>query len=337
MRAAVIHEIGDPSGVGIREVEAPTPGAGEVAVRVEACSLNHRDLKRLHGSGLSSEDLPHITGSDVAGTVEALGDGVTGLAAGDRVVLCPNLTCGVCDQCREGPENQCRDYSIYVGGFAERCVVRAHRLVPLPDDLDSTTASALPIAFMTAWHMLRRAEVSPGESVFVAGATGGVGLAAVQLAEMIGATTIGTSTSARKLDRAREYGLTHGIESGDPAGIEAAVDGLGPVDVAVNHLSGEFTDLGLAVLDRGGRMVTCGQTAGDRSEIDMRDLYWQHKRLIGSTMGTQADLERVLRFVAEGAITPAIGREYPLEEAAEAFAGLEDRTAFGKQIIRPNQ
>lgn len=336
MRAAAINEIGDPSGVGVREVDDPEAGPGEAVVRVEACSLNHRDLKRLHGGGLTEADLPQVMGSDVAGTVEALGPGVDAVDVGDRVVLCPNLTCGVCDLCREGPENQCREYSIFVGGFAERAAVEARRLVSLPDGIDAVTASALPIVFMTAWHMLRRAGIGPGDRLFVAGATGGVGLAAVQLADMLGARTIGTSTSADKLDRARDHGLHHGIESGDPDEIEAVVDELGPVDVVVNHLSGEYTALGLAVLDRGGRLVTCGQTAGDRSEIDMRDLYWQHKRLIGSTMGTQADLERIVDLVAAGAVAPAIGSTYPLDEAADAFARLEDRSAFGKQVVLPN-
>lgn len=335
MRAAVIEEFGDPSGINIREYPRPEPASGEVEVRIEACSLNHRDLKRLQGHGVTSEDLPLIMGSDISGTVESVGPDVSDVQSGASVVLCPNITCGECDLCADGPENRCRNFSIYTGGFADRCVVSENRLIALPDNVDTKTAAALPIAFMTAWHMLQQANIAPDDVVFVAGATGGVGLAAVQLAEMVGATTIGTSTSVEKLDCARRFGLSHGIPSGDPNEIKEEVDMFPDIDVVINHLSGEYTALGLEILDRGGIMITCGQTAGTFSEIDMNDLYWDHKRLIGSTMGTQTDLERILKFVADGRIRPAIGAEYPLEQTADAFARLEDRSAFGKQIICP--
>jgi NADPH:quinone reductase-like Zn-dependent oxidoreductase len=335
MRAAAFTDLIGPDGVDIIERDRPDPGPGEALIDVEACSINHHDLWILNGASamVDPTDLPFVTGLDVAGVVGAVGDGVTGVEPGDRVVLCPNETCGTCRFCREGPENLCESYSLYHGGLAEAALVDADRLIPLPDAVDTPTAAALPTAYLTASHMLRRAEVDPGDLLFVPGATGGVGVATIQLAAIRGVRTIGTSSSASKLDVVADLGADHTIEGTDPDDLRAAVAEIGTPDAVINHLGGVYTGLGLDVMRRGGRMVVCGRTAGPTSEIDIADLFRGHKRVIGSTMGTQTDLERLVDLVATGDLDPRIDRTFPLAETAAAFETMADRETLGKLVV----
>ncbi|WP_224332187.1 alcohol dehydrogenase catalytic domain-containing protein [Haloprofundus halobius] len=335
MRTAAFTELVGPDGVSIVDEPTPEPSRGEAVVDVDACAINRHDLWILDGDSamVDTGDLPFVSGLDVAGVVSTVGDDVTAIEPGDRVVLCPNETCGVCWFCREGPENLCEEFSLYHGGLAESALVAADRLVPLPDSVDATTAAALPTAYMTAFHMLRRADVGPGDLVFVPGATGGVGVAGVQLADVLGARTVGTSSSAAKLEQVSELGLDHAIEGTDVDEIRAAVREVGGPDAVLNHLGGPYTELGVDLLRRGGRMVVCGRTAGSRSEIDIPDLFLGHKRVIGSTMGTQLDLERLVDLVADGSLTPEIHETYPLEETGVAFAAMQQRDHVGKIVV----
>jgi len=183
--------------------------------------------------------------------------------------------------------------------------------------------------------MLRLADVTAGDLVFVPGATGGVGVAAVQLADALGARTVGTSSSAEKLDRIAALGADHTVQGTGPDELRAAVADIGAPDAAINHLGGPYTDLALGLLRRGGRMAVCGRTAGRRSEIDIRELYVGQKRIVGSTMGTQSDLERLLSLVADGVLDPAIDGTYPLDATGEAFAAMRDRDSVGKLVVTP--
>lgn len=331
------------AGESIDEIEVqqrpdPTPEHGEAVVRVEAAALNHRDLWKIHDEGrLGDEEFPFVPGGDLAGTVAETGPDVSRVAEGDRVVLCPLNTCGECRFCRDGPENMCESYGSYDGAFAERALVDASRLVPLPDAVDVVDAAALPIAYVTAYRMLERGDTGAGDRVFVPGATGGVGIAAVQLASLMGAEAIGTSTSATKLERVEREGLEHAIHAGDPDEIREAVERVGEVDVTINHLGGPYTRVGAEVLRTNGAMVICGRTAGQYPEFDARDLYFGHKRILGSTLGTQPDLERLVGFVANGQLEPVIGEQYPLAETTRAFRDMDTRERVGKLIIRPQQ
>jgi len=335
MRAAAFTELTGPGGVTIVERPDPEPGPGDAIVDVEACSLNRHDLWILEGDSamVNADDLPFVSGLDVAGVVRTVGEDVTGVEPGDRVVLCPVETCGTCRFCREGPENLCESFSLFHGGLAEAARVSADRLVPLPDRVATTTAAALPTAYLTAFHMLRRADVGPNDLVFVPGATGGVGVASIQLSDVFGARTIGTSSSSEKLDRLDALGLDHAVQGTDPDGLRDGVTAVGTPDAVLNHLGGPYTDLGLDLLRRGGTMVVCGRTAGRRSEIDVPDLYLGHKRIVGSTMGTQADLERLVDLVAAGELAPEIDETYPLAETGGAFAAMQDRETVGKLVV----
>ncbi|PSP98076.1 alcohol dehydrogenase [Halobacteriales archaeon QS_4_70_19] len=335
MRVAAFTDLTGPNGVTIVERPDPEPGPGEAVVDVEACAINRHDLRILEGDSamVDTDDLPFVSGLDVAGTVADVGDGVTAVEPGDRVVLCPNETCGQCRFCREGPENQCERYSLFHGGLAEAACVRADRLLPLPESVATTTAAALPTAYMTAYRMLQRAQAGPGDLVFVPGATGGVGVASVQLAAVLGARTVGTSSSAAKLDRPADLGLDHGVQGTDPDELRESVGAVGTPDAILNHLGGPYTELGLDLVRRGGRMVICGRTAGSRSEFDVPDLFLGHRRVIGSTMGTQGDLEMLVDLVATGDLAPEVEDTYPLAATGEAFAAMQDRGAVGKPLV----
>ncbi|ELY55904.1 alcohol dehydrogenase catalytic domain-containing protein [Natronolimnohabitans innermongolicus] len=325
----------DSTDLEILDRSDPTPASGQAVVRVEAAALNHRDLWTIRDDRLERDDLPFVPGGDLAGTVVETGPDVSRVGDGDRVVLCPLESCGTCRFCREGPENMCEAYSSYDGAFAERALVDASRLVRLPDSVDVADAAALPIAYTTAYRMLKRGETAAGDRVFVPGATGGVGIAAVQLASLLGAETVGTSRSATKLERVAAAGLDHAIHSSDPDEIRDAVEEIGDVDVTINHLGGPYTRLGADVLRTNGAMVVCGRTAGRYPEIDARDLYFGHKRILGSTLGTQPDLERLVSFAADGRLEPVLADEYPIAEATRAVRAMDEREHVGKLLIRP--
>lgn len=336
MRAAVYPDSGDPTALAVETVPDPDPDPGEAVVRVEACSVNHRDLWKLDGTRETGDQF--VGGADVAGVVDEV-EPARGseppVEAGDRVVLCPLLTCGTCQFCRAGPENLCAEYDSYDGGFAERAAVQIDRLIALPDAVDFVEAATLPIAYTTAWRMLERADVTAGDRVFVPGATGGVGVATVQLAGCRGAETIGTSTSARKLDRLAALGCDHTIETGDPDEMVDRVTEVGPVDTTINHLGGPYGRAGMDVLRRGGTQIVCGRTAGDTTELDLWDTYWNQKTIHGSTLGTQPDLDRVVSFLGNGDIEAIVADTYPLAETGGAFLDMRERDLFGKAVVTP--
>ncbi|WP_254837729.1 alcohol dehydrogenase catalytic domain-containing protein [Natronomonas marina] len=336
MRVAAFTGFGDGDEVAIRERPDPDPGPGEAVVDVEACSINRHDLWILQGdSALVSEGaLPFVSGLDAAGVVRAAGEGAA-VEAGDRVLLCPNETCGTCEYCREGPETLCEAFRLYHGALAEQALVEADRLIPLPESVGFPEAAALPTAYLTAWRMLKVADVGPTDLVFVPGATGGVGVAAVQLSDVLGAEAVGTSTSERKLKRLEELGCAHTVESADPEELVRAVRAVGQPDAVVNHLGGEFTQAGLEVMRRGGTMVICGRTAAPTSEFELGPFFLRHEEIVGSTMGTQPELATLVELLADGAFDPPVGGTYALAETGEAFDEMLRRDAFGKLVVEP--
>jgi NADPH:quinone reductase-like Zn-dependent oxidoreductase len=336
MRVAAFTDFGDGDDVEIQERPDPEPGPEEAVIDVSACSINRHDLWILQGDSamVTGGALPFVSGLDASGVVREAGDRAA-VSEGDRVLLCPNQTCGTCEFCREGPETHCKQFMLYHGALAEQALVDASRLIPLPDSVGFREAAALPTAYLTAWRMLKVGDVGPTDLVFIPGATGGVGVAAVQLAEVLGAETIGTSTSRRKLARLEELGCDSTIQSGDPDELVHEVRSIGNPDVVINHLGGEFTQAGLEVLQRAGTMVICGRTAGGSSSFKVAPFFLQHQEIVGSTMGTQPELQTLVELLAEGAFDPPVGDTYTLEETGAAFDDMIERDAFGKLIIEP--
>jgi NADPH:quinone reductase-like Zn-dependent oxidoreductase len=344
MRAVVIHRHGGPEVLAYEEVPLPEPGPGEALIRVRATSLNRLDLWARSGPPgpvfpWKEPSFPIISGSDCAGEVAAVGPGVTGVRPGQRVVLYPSLFCGACEYCRAGEQTQCLDYRIFGentrGAMADYAVAPAGNLLPLPDHVEFTTAAAMPVAYTTAWRMLMTAaKVRAGESVLVLGAGGGVGSAAIDIARRAGATVYAAAGTAFRREQAERHGAAATVDPGGgsfSAWVLEQTGGRG-VDVVVDPLGATWPE-SIRSLARGGRLVVCGATLGNRPEFDIRELYQRHRSILGAPMGSWRDFLSVMRLAFRGELTPAIDRVYPLAKAAEAHRRAESREGFGKIVI----
>ena len=343
MRAVVIRRHGGPEVLSYEEVPRPEPGPGQALIRVRATSLNRLDLWARSGPPVpifpwTEPDFPIISGSDCAGEVASVGPGVDRVRPGDRVVLYPSLFCGACDACRAGEQTQCQDYQIFgehtPGAMAEYAVAPAGNLLPLPDDVSFTDAAAMPVAYTTAWRMLMNVgALQSGESVLILGVGGGVGSAALVIARRSGATVYAASSSSERRIKAEEHGALGTTSSREPFSdwVLEQTAGRG-VDVVVDPLGATWQE-SIRSLARGGRLVVCGATAGNRPEFDIRELYQRHRRILGAPMGSWTDFRGVLSLAFSGEIAPIIDRVFPLTEAADAHRRVEAADSFGKVVL----
>jgi NADPH:quinone reductase-like Zn-dependent oxidoreductase len=341
MRAARFHEHGGPEVLRLEDVPVPVPGPGELRIEVRAAALNHLDLWVRRGLPIETT-MPHVGGSDVAGVVEAVGEGVDPARLGERVVVNPSLACGRCRECARGEESMCPGYRILGehtdGGFAERLVVRASRAYALPDHVAMEEAAALPISYMTAWRALvSRAALRPGEDVLVIGASGGTALAAVQVARLAGARVYAVTRGAERAERIRALGADvvydRGVEDW-AAALRRDTGGRG-ADVVVENVGEPTWTASLRSLARGGRLVTYGATAGAKVSLDLRALFWRQVQVIGTTMASRAEFEEVLRLFLAGRIRPVVDSVLPLERVREAHVRLESGDHLGKIVLVP--
>lgn len=341
MRAAIFHENGGPEVVRIEQVPRPDPGPGEVLVQVRAAAMNHLDLWVRRGIPIDTT-MPHIGGSDVAGIVAEVGQGVDPARVGERVVLNPSLWCGRCRECARGEESLCVRYRILGehtdGGFAEFVAAPALNAYVLPDEMAFEDAAALPISYGTAWRALvARARLQPGEDVLVLGASGGTAGAAVQIARLMGARVFAVTSGAENVERVRALGA-HVVYDRAEEDFSRAVfrdTAKRGVDVVVENV-GEPTWKGsLRALAPGGRLVTYGATAGPRAETDLRVLFWRQLQIIGTTMASRGEFEAMLRVALRGELRPVIDTVLPLDRAREAHERLETGSQFGKVVLVP--
>ncbi len=342
MRAVVIRAHGGPEALGLEQRPLPEPGPGEVRVRVRAVAVNHLDLWVRRGVPGHVFPLPLVPGSDVAGEVDAAGPGVEGVSPGEAVVVGPGVSCGTCRACRAGEEPLCPRYGILGesrdGGCAEAIVVPARNLFPMPRSLGFEQAAAVPLVFLTAWHMLvARARLRPGESALVHAAGSGVSSAAIQVARLLGGRVAATAGSAEKCRRALELGAEVAVnyrEADFVAEVRRWTGGRG-VDVAVDHVGEHTFDRTIRCLARGGRYVTCGATSGFELRTDFRLVFFKSLSILGSTMGSGHELAEVLEHVGAGRLAPVVDRVMPLERVAEAHRLVESRQVFGKVVLVP--
>jgi NADPH:quinone reductase-like Zn-dependent oxidoreductase len=346
MRAALFRRHGGPEVMEIGEVPTPTPGPGEVEIRVTAAALNHIDLWLRQGLPALPVPLPHVSGGDVCGVVAELGPGVAaraGCEVGDRVLVNPGLSCGRCQACLSGRDNFCPDYRMIGeqtwGGEAEVLVVPAQNLVPAPRDriaLDDAQLAALPTVFMTVWQMLvERAQIRLGETVLVLAAGSGVGTAAIQVAKLHGARVIATASTDAKLAAARALGADETINhaTGDLVAEVKRLTGRRGADIVVEHVGAATFPKSVVACAKGGRIVTCGATAGFEPVLNLRHVFWRQLSILGSTMASKGRLFDIVDLVAAGRLKPVVHRVFPLEEVAAAHRLLESRETFGKLVL----
>jgi len=342
MKAIVFSQHGGPEVLQYKDVSEPTISATEVLVRVRAVALNHLDLWVRQGIPGVAIPLPHISGSDVAGEVAEAGELVTRVKVGQNVVLAPGVTCGVCAACVAGLDNRCRKFTnlgyMIDGGCAEFVRVPEVNCFPWPGELSFEEAAAVPLVFQTAWHMLvTRAELQPAEEVLVLGAGSGVGSAAIQIAKFFGARVIATAGTEEKLGKARELGADETINHSKQDILDEVrrLTGRRGVDVVFEHVGTATWDKSIASLAPSGRLVTCGATTGYDAKIDLRFLFARQLSVLGSYMGTKAELYTVLQLISQEKLKPIVDRVLPLSECARAHELLEQREQFGKLVLTP--
>jgi NADPH:quinone reductase-like Zn-dependent oxidoreductase len=342
MKAIVFERFGGPDVLEYRDAPDPRPGPDEALVEVKACGINHLDLWVRAGLRGLDIEMPHILGNDVAGIVHEAGAAVKHLKPGDRTLVLPTLSCGVCPACMNGDDNLCRQYDVLGrkrnGGYAEMVAVPAVNCLPYPENLKFTEAAAVPLVFLTAWHMLiGRARLEAGEDCLVMGAGSGVGSAAIQVAKLHGARVIATAGTEAKAAAARKLGADHVVLHSSPewpAEVRALTENKG-VDVVFEHVGGAVFEKAVGTLARNGRLVTCGTTIGSRVTLELNQLFGRHLTLLGSWMGRRAEMVEVLQFVNSGKLRPVVDSVMPLREARKAHERIEARAHFGKIVLVP--
>jgi NADPH:quinone reductase-like Zn-dependent oxidoreductase len=341
MRAAVFSEFGGPDVVGIRKMPVPEPGAGEVRVKVAAAAMNHLDLWVRRGLPIETP-MPHIGGSDFAGTVDAVGPGAESVPLGMRVVADPSLRFPWYDGQDRGPSFGELPFQLIgehtQGGFAEYVVVPADNLLEIPDDFPFTEAAAAGLVFVTAWRaLMTRAALTPGESILITGASGGVGTAAIQIAVKAGAKVYAVTHGPDKVRLCQELGAAVVYDRSEVAfsrevwrdthkkGVQVVFDTVG---------ESVWTEC-LRSLAPGGRLVTSGATTGSRGITEIRLVFWKQLSILGSTMGSPTEFRRVMRLVFDGSLRAVIHEVMPLTEIRQAHELLESGKVFGKVVLIP--
>jgi NADPH:quinone reductase-like Zn-dependent oxidoreductase len=338
MKAILIREHGGLDKLVMTEVPDPAAKPGEAVVRVRAVALNHLDLWLRRGVPGHKFPLPMIPGSEVSGVIESVDD--PRWKAGDEVIVAPGYSCGLCAACLSGNDSLCRQSGIFgetvSGGAAEKIAVPVRNLIRKPASLSFAEAAAVPLDMLTAWHMLiARAQLRPDETVLVQAGGSGVGSAAIQIAKLWGATVYATAGTAAKASRAKTLGADETIVYTEVDFVEEVrrLTKKRGVDIVVEHIGGETFERSLRVLTKGGRLVTCGATAGGEATINLRLVFFKLLSILGSTMGSLAELHEIMKFVEAGRLHPVVDRVLPLSEVAEGHRILEAREAFGKIVF----
>jgi NADPH:quinone reductase-like Zn-dependent oxidoreductase len=342
MKAVRFHEYGGPEVLKYEDAPEPKILANEVLVKVKACALNHIDVWLRMGVPEWKLPMPHIVGSDISGEVAEVGALVTRAKAGDRVLLCPGISCGQCAMCFQGLDSACRQYTLFGvfvdGGYAEYVKSPETNVIPIPAGLNFDEAAAVPLVFITAWHMLfTRAGLKPGEEVLVIGAGSGVGSAAIQIAKLVNARVIATAGADWKLEKARALGADDVINHTQKSIADEVrrLTNKRGVDVVVDHVGAAVWEACIDSLATYGRLVTCGMTTGADLKLNGQLLFGRQRTILGSFMGGKAELADALKFLAQRRLKAVVDSVFPLQEAALAHRKMESREFFGKILLHP--
>jgi alcohol dehydrogenase len=318
----------------------PSPGEGEVQIRVKAVALNHLDLWGFRGMAFAKRKLPLVVGAEASGEIAETGSGVTGFKPGDKVVMYGAMTCGHCPACREGRDNLCENVGgimgFHIDGFARDLINLPARLViPVPPSVSLRDAACAPIAFGTVEHMLfDNAKLKPGETILVHAGGSGIGSVAIKMAKAIGCTVITTVGDDAKAEKAKALGADHVINYKTERfeGVTRKLTAKRGVDVVFEHVGGEGFNASLLCLKRGGRLVTCGSTAGPSVTINLMQLFQQQYKIFGSFGASIRNIRDSLSKIAAG-MSPIIDSEFALADFEKGLARIESRQVFGKVIV----
>lgn len=340
MRAAGFYEHGDLDRLQIIEAPRPEPGPGEVLIEVRAVALNHLDLWVLQGLPGLQLEMPHIGGSDIAGVIAEVGDGVTGISVGQRVVVNPTLSCGTCEWCRRGEDSLCDEFGVIGehtrGGMAEYVAVPARNVMLFPQATPFPDAAAAPLVFLTAWRaLITRGKLRPGEDVLILGASGGVATAAIQIAKLAGARVFAVTSSSERMEKARALGADWVVDRTQENWSNAVYQATNRrgVDLVLENVGAATWFDSLRSARKNGRIVTYGATTGPRPRTDIRYIFWKQLQIIGTTMSSHQEFVDVMNLVWQGKLKPVVDRVLPLEEVREAYRVLKAGEQFGKVVL----
>ncbi|MCY4404479.1 MAG: zinc-binding dehydrogenase [Candidatus Poribacteria bacterium] len=347
MRAIAFTEQGEINVLQYQDVAEPKLRDGEILVKVNACAVNYLDIHARRNrpeikQKLEETGAPHILGSDIAGEIVEISGEHPEFAIGDRILLAPCIPCDICSDCINGYENLCDTQQLLGfqtdGGYAEFVKAPVKNAISIADTLPFVEAAALPIAYLTAWHMLiTRAQLQARDDVLILGAGGSVGSAGLQIAKLIGARIFATASTDEKLARAKQFGADITINYKDIDFSEVILEktnGRG-VDVVLEHIGTVTWEQSINSLAKNGRLVSCGVTTGNIGEINIRKMYQKQLTIMGSALGTPTELRTLVRLAEQRRLIPIIDRTLPLDKAAEAHQLLESRKNFGKVCLLP--
>jgi zinc-binding alcohol dehydrogenase/oxidoreductase len=331
-------QLNDTKGIGsftLADIEEPVPGPGEVRVKLNHSALNHLDLWVSNGLP-APKHLPHVTGADGAGTIDAIGPGVPGFEIGDEVIVDPSLSCGQCHHCRNDDVVYCDSFQILgehrSGTFTEKIVIPTINAVRKPEAMSWEVAGSFGLVTATALRMLERAEVRPESTMLVVGVGGGVSAAAFQLGLAMRATVYVTSRSQSKIDEAIEQGATAGFDSGSDFGAEMTA--LGGADVVVDNVGPATMRQSMRAAKKGGKILICGSTSGPKLELTVPHLFFRHLELIGSSMANHAQFARAATWVTTGGAKSPVSKVFDFADLPDALAYLENGEQLGKVVLR---
>lgn len=340
MKAVRFHKHGGPEVLQYEEAPDPITNSDEALVRVRACALNHLDLWARNGLPNVEIPLPHVSGCDIAGTVELVPAEEKEFKKGNEVIVNPGIGCGRCDKCLSGRDNQCRYYTIVGygtdGGFAELVKVPRTNLIKKPEGMNFVEAASFPLVFLTAYHMIiTKAGVGAVDTVLVLGANSGVGSAAIQVAKLHGAVVIATAGDSSKMERAKQLGADFVIDHyrQDVLAEVRQITGKRGVDVVVEHVGRATWEKSLKALAKGGRLVLCGATTGAEVSTDLRYVYNRELTVYGSFMASKGELLKVLELFKASRLQTVVDSTFPLQKAMEAEQRLEKSEHFGKIVL----
>lgn len=341
MKAVVFHEHGGVDKLQYTDIEEPKTGPGEVKVKIATCALNHLDIWVRLGGRPVSIPMPHIGGSDVAGTVAELGEGVENIEVGTRCIVAPGLSDADDDYCFTGLESGSPSFKILgfqtQGGYAEYITIPARNIIPVSDKYSMEEWASIPLVFLTSYHMLfHHLKLKVGETILIQAAGSGLGISAIQLAKYAGARVITTAGTDEKLEAARVLGADEVINYKEQDFVAETLNMTNQegVDAVFDHIGGDTYVRSLDTLKRYGRIANCGVTEGAEAKINLSKIYMKQLSLHGSLMGSITELNEVIKLAERDAFKPVIDKVFPLQEAAAAQQHMEDRKNFGKIVLK---